>query len=302
MSVKTRAHVENISPQKAQMWLDDNYERQRPVRRKYVDFYASEMEKGRWRPTNPIAFAYLNGDRYLVNGQHTLLAIVSSGETLRFNPVHYHDVEAMSDIDDLYAHYDIGRGRTYVNSMNAYGIVDKTGLSSTAVNRISAAVKYIAGGFSSYPPLMANEDIIGLVFSRVSDYKLLDDAISPCGTVIRNKIMMQPTLAVALVTLEYQQKQAIEFWAQVAQTDGLFRGDPRLALHKALITMERTGRRFPNGYENKYFSAVAAYGWNKWFGGMEMTLLKPNIAESQVTFNGKIVIDGTPYDGKNNPT
>lgn len=303
MSIQTRSHVENISPRKAQSWLEDNYERNRPVRKKRVAFYVEEMKKGRWRPTNPIAFAYLNGDRYLVNGQHTLSAIVESGVTVSYNPIHYHDVEDEGDINDLYAHYDIGKSRTYSDSLGAYDIVRQTGLTKTAIDHISSAVRFIIGGFSRTRPLIANEDLISLVMARVDDYKLFEEATTPCDLLIRNRLRSQGVLSVVLITMEYQKKRALEFWSQVSQLDGLRRRDPRLALHKTLITMTAYGGDGTTaGFHTEAFSHVAAYGWNKWYNGHELSLVKPTMASSVATKGGKIVIDGTPYDGKNNPT
>lgn len=307
MAVMTRTHTENISPTKAELWLDENYSRQRPFDARRVQFYADEMRKGRWQPTNPIVFALLDGDRYLVNGQHTLEAIRQSGVTVKYNPVHYHEVEEESDMDHLYAHHDIGKARTYSDSLEAYRVVDRTGLHKSQVNKLSAAIRTIQAGIVADQgrrrslPLMANQDLIQLVMDRRDDFVAFDDAISPCDTLIRKKLQLAPVLAVALVTVEYQRRKALEFWSQVAKLDGLSRRDPRMTLHKALLVMQRSGGPVPDGYEHEHFASVAAYAWNKWYRNVPLTTIRPTVILDMVKRNG-FTIDGTPYDGKNNPT
>lgn len=289
------SHTENITPQKAKQWLDLNYDRQRPLSASKVAFYAGEMVKKRWHPTNPISFARKNGETILVNGQHTLAAVVKSGVTLKSNPVIYYQVEADDEIDNLYAHHDIGKGRSYSDSLRAYQVAENAGIPNSYVNYLSAAISYIKEGFPARYSRrdIAHEDLVELVFDWLPEFKAFLGAISPCDSDVRKKLITKPILAVALVTFRYQAEKAKLFWEQVAKINMLPRSDPRMALHRTLLTMTMaTGEN--DGYSPAHLSRACAYAWNKWFGGVSLVLLKPNVLK----VDRPISVHGTPYDGK----
>lgn len=307
MFYPTRATIENVSPAKAKMWLDENYNHNRPVRPLRVDFYAEEMLRGKWQPTNPIAFAYVpqRKERILINGQHTLHAVLKANQTLKSYPILQYTVERDGEIADLYAHFDIGSTRSYSDSLEAYGIPDKTGLTKTNLNKLSSGIKWMLKGFpkAGSPDkreLMSHDDLIDHLYNWLDEFKLLERTISPCQNSIRNKIFLRSVLPIGLLTLRHQEEQAIRFWRQVAQTDMLPKNDPRLALNKALIKMGQSGggaNPHPNAYRPGDFSRVVAYSWNKFFRGATIAYIKPAIA----TKVDPIKIVGTPFNGETNP-
>lgn len=69
--------VEFVSPAIAEKWLGLNTVNRR-VRRAYVSMYARMMQQGRWYP-KPLAICFDEKGK-LGNGQHTLMAIVESGQ------------------------------------------------------------------------------------------------------------------------------------------------------------------------------------------------------------------------------
>lgn len=67
-----------VTPELAGRWIKEKNNRNRPLSKSFVDAYALDMAKGRWKKThqNSIAF-YKDGN--LADGQHRLHAIVQSG-------------------------------------------------------------------------------------------------------------------------------------------------------------------------------------------------------------------------------
>ncbi len=87
---------EKITPKKAQEWLAQNKDN-RPRRPAVVDRYAAAMKRGEWKMNGEsIKF---NCDGRLIDGQHRLLAIVSSGCTIETYVVRGLPVDAFDTID-----------------------------------------------------------------------------------------------------------------------------------------------------------------------------------------------------------
>lgn len=76
--MKEKISIETITPEIAEKYLEDNYEKNRPMRQLVVNQYAEDMKTGNWifNPTAPIAFSK---EGYLLDGQHRLWACVQSG-------------------------------------------------------------------------------------------------------------------------------------------------------------------------------------------------------------------------------
>lgn len=70
----------DVTPAIARWFLDFNSDNRR-IRKAYVKKYAGLMTAGEWELTNDAIC--VTGERYLLNGQHRLLAVVESGCTVR---------------------------------------------------------------------------------------------------------------------------------------------------------------------------------------------------------------------------
>lgn len=78
--MKVFSELRVVNPATAQGWLDKNT-RNRPVKDRRVEFYASQMKAGEWRETGESVKFDVNGN--LLDGQHRLLAVVRSGATIK---------------------------------------------------------------------------------------------------------------------------------------------------------------------------------------------------------------------------
>ena len=74
--------VETITPSNASVILADCNLGNRPIRKRSVDFLASEMLSGSWQPFSADAICF-DQDGNLINGQHRLSAVVQSGVTVK---------------------------------------------------------------------------------------------------------------------------------------------------------------------------------------------------------------------------
>lgn len=84
MNTTETTRIELINPQIAQEYLTHNISN-RPVRDSIVKMYANQMKEGLWVLSNDsIAFS---ASGHLLNGQHRLKAVISSGATCEFNVI-----------------------------------------------------------------------------------------------------------------------------------------------------------------------------------------------------------------------
>jgi len=92
-----KAKVENVTPQLAAKWLERNYVGNRPLSQKRVDGFAADMKAGAWRLTHQGICFGANGD--LVDGQHRLHGVVTSGAAVRMLVVTDPSIKFHSPID-----------------------------------------------------------------------------------------------------------------------------------------------------------------------------------------------------------
>jgi hypothetical protein len=113
--------IENITPAKAEQWLNFN-KSNRKLRDGVVEKYASDMRNGKWT-TCPVPIAFYE-DNDLADGQHRLWAIVESGVAVKM-PV----ARGLQREDGL--NIDTGLGRTLVDNARISG--SDTGLTNTVI-------------------------------------------------------------------------------------------------------------------------------------------------------------------------
>jgi hypothetical protein len=84
---KTRATApkerwESVSPKKALSYLKKNFKDNRNLRKLHVDRLSNDMRDGRWAPHALDTRIAFDTDGRLIDGQHTLRAIIESGKTI----------------------------------------------------------------------------------------------------------------------------------------------------------------------------------------------------------------------------
>lgn len=210
--------IETVDPKTAQCWLELN-----KVNRRYRDElakrFARDMAEGRWLLTGePIQF---NIDGFLIDGQHTLSAIVKSGVTLRINVTRGLSREAQSCIN-------IGVSRTLSDQLTILGYSSPSILSPGARlaflwthKRLSLRVESVSG-----PEIQ----------EFLCENPELADAAQFASTV---RCVILPGVVCAatwrFIKLGHYQSLVHEFFRDLAtmRTDG--DGDPKSALLRRFI-------------------------------------------------------------------
>ncbi len=127
--------VETISPKEALKMLSHN-EGNRSVSERNVNFLLSEMRRGNWKITGHTI--KISKDGRLLDGQHTLQALVKFGKPL--------DLCVARGLDDeIFEVLDTGKGRTAADVLQISGFKNATALSGV----VRAILSYQAGMYVS---------------------------------------------------------------------------------------------------------------------------------------------------------
>jgi len=285
--------IVTVTPAMAEEWLSHNlWNRQRKRAEWQVDRLAIEMEKGRFTPGTQIHFGVLNGDPKLVNGQHTLGAIVKYGAPIQLS-VLYTDVADEKELGALYGRHDRHRGRTPHDAFLAAGLSHELNLSEQEVNSFGSGLKFVLMDFRR-PSVNLDVEISASVDRLADEMRqwqpaagMYFEAVREARHGMRGTYRRAPVVAVGLVTFQHQPSLATEFWAGAAGDDALGRNDPRRALNSFLAT-STSGHGDPINYMR-----AVANAWNKFYDRDDLQFLRPGDQGRM-----GITIKGTPYKSK----
>jgi hypothetical protein len=285
-----KSETVTVTPEMAENWLNHSlYERQRRRAEWHVNRLAIEMKKGRFMPGTQIHFGVLNGMNKLVNGQHTLAAIVRSRIPIDLS-ILYTPVQSEDDLGHLYGRHDRHRGRTPHDAFLGLGMADKLELAEQEVNALGTALRYILNDFRR-PSVHTNVEVatsVDFVAEAMDEWMIparyYFECIREARHGMKGAFRRGPVASVGLVTMRYQEERAREFWGGAAQDDALHRLDPRRALN-AFLLANSSGRGDPVTYIRNIATA-----WNKFYDDGTLHFLRPSDV-------GKIgvTIKGTPY-------
>ncbi len=295
------SNIKRVTPQMAEAWLKQNrYERQRNVRPRHVEFLAEEMRRGNFRQGTQIHFAEHEGCLHLVNGQHTLSAIVKSGI-----PQVLDICQTEEDPSIAYYRHDNGLKRTSADMFSSMCIPQEFGLTNTQTNALGAAVRFIEYNFhrdfsrSGKEMPVHPDDQLRLIREYGEYAETYFDIAVGRPKHMRHSIERSATLAVALVTLRYAYPtmgdMVTDFWKGAIFDDGLSAKDPRKAANVHLLTTGMGGGGQGYTIQTKtpeYSSRYIANCWNAWVDKREIGWTK--VMDQHVP----IIIRGTPFTGK----
>lgn len=273
----------------AHIRLNSQYERQRDINelnRKRIDI---EMTAGRFIPGTPIFFGVLpDRTMRLLNGNHTLEAIISSGKAQLLTLI-YCQVSDISECDRIYSTFDIHKQRSWLDALRAVG-ADKEIAMPT---KVMPAVGLIMHRFVPSHRNVEAAHSRAARFLAMRHYKeaaaLYHAALAGAPSPHRNPLLRSGVVAVALETLRYQPARAAEFWEGLAHDDGLEQGDPRKALLRFCLTHRAVG-----GQSATDFSRGSMQAWNAWWRSRSLMVIAP----SRIT---TILIRGTPWGTRRDP-
>lgn len=272
MNSKISTKICDVTPTMAQEWLaQHHFADQRSISGAHVARLATEMGRGRFMEGTTIHFAQLNGHSYLINGNHTLHAIVKSGVTIPLS-VLTSEVSSRTEVSRLYARHDINRRRDWNATIKASDL--KIAVPLMFKNAAAAALRILMEGLDSPSP--KNLEISysrDLRLDAMNEYREHIESFytAVCDSSSRNIKLMKRSgiMAVGIETVKWQPVKAFEFWNGIAKDDGLKKGDPRKTLLDYLL-----GSIGDHRYLQEQIKS-AALAWNAYYQGRSLTILRP---------------------------
>lgn len=303
---KNSAEFKLFTPDIAREYLAQyRYIGQRPYAPSHAKYLADEIMHDRFKPTSTIVVSKEpNGEKYLINGQHTLNAIILANKPQTAILVIYGSKDE-EDTAATYSVIDTNRPRGVADALAAFQLADSLGFTPTQLNAIGSGVKFIKSKFLSKGNKHSRVNPIDLKkwieeYSQVAHeyFEIIAGKPKEMGA----SPTRQSTISVALVTLRFSTraygKEKIEdFWRGSIFDDEIPSGDARKVAHRHLITAGITGgaavnvrykERFTTGYSSRYLANC----FNAFIEGRSITLTK--VIDASVP----IKIVGSPFSGK----
>lgn len=269
-------HKESYNPSDAEyVLLNRNYPGQRSIRSRHVNALVNEINNGRMRVGTAIAFCELpNGVKYLVNGQHTLSAIVKSMSPMTLTVENY-KCDDMHDVASVFATYDRQMSRGPSDIYHAYNFANEIGFTPTATGVFVTAVGFLyvelAKVITDRKP--APQEMMELsrpMAWRFSRYSEATDSTRKSKYKSRGTVV-----ALALITANHPKHH--DFWNGYASDDGLRYYDPRKQFLEFIKEHATSGGR-NNEHRTKINAItsfkVGAYCWNKYVTGAAIKSLQ----------------------------
>lgn len=282
-------HLTRVTVEQARDWLaHDLFEGQRAVRLWHAGFLAELMRAGKFRRGSKIEFCEFDGRRYLVDGQHTLTAIVLCRLAQDLLPV-VRPVARRAEIGEVYATFGRELQRQPGDVFAALGLARQLDFGAADLKMLNGAVRLVLNRFRRVSVMLdariARDAsfIAGGIEERQVPARLYLAALGLAPKPLVAPLRHHAVVAVALATLgaesEEVRKKALEFWEQVAMSDGLRRGDPRKALTDWLLR--------GTSHDAVTHAAYVAAAWNAFYEGKSLDLLRPiDMNKSGLTLRG----------------
>lgn len=252
-TAKLDAIVEHVTPETATDWLTRN-DSNRQIRERYVAQLVRDIRNGNWQMTGE-TIKFDTQDR-LLDGQHRLSAVVSSGITVPMLVVRGVDPSARDVIDS-------GVKRTAGDALRMHGHSDAILLASSA----RWAYLYDEGLlYSGLARVVSNADILAYVDAN----PLLSQAVN-IGRRAMSATDGAPTafVAAAFLTMRKDPHAAELFWTALTTGAGVPAGSPILALTSRLRYIKRN--RTPVSLVDQLSLILRA--WNAWRAGRSLQTL-----------------------------
>lgn len=272
--------------------LNELYPDQRGRDVDVIQDYALQMRHRTFRPWTVITFAVLNGRRFLVNGQHTLYALLAAGVTLPLT-IEERPVASWEELAQLYSTFDRHRRRHLRQLLKAKHLAQDVQLNQGQTENLASCLPLLCSGFAAVPRvggnlrMYVNNSSLREAFVRLwtPEAAIFYQNIKGAPGALSQNARRSAVMAVALVTIHFTGTDAEEFWHRVTTPDGLSTKDPQ---HRFHIFLRASAIK---DYEPHVYSRYVAAAWNAaWMGRTPQSLLTGDVA-------APIRLEGTPHTG-----
>lgn len=242
--------IVTVTPAMAKKWLTTN-EHNRNIKKSKVTVYARQMAAGEWQLTGQTIEFDTTGR--LIDGQHRLLAIIESGESIRLLVAKGVRPEAQSVLDT-------GAARTYGDVLSMQGVENATHVAAIA----KRLCKYESGFYNDGGNLVpANFEMADVITKHPGIHASASQAARLARGVLTPSVV---GMWHCLLT-ERDPYSAETFFTSLRDGIGLELGSPVLALRNRLDRDRQYGLRVNEAEQG----ALIVYAWNAFREGRSLT-------------------------------
>jgi hypothetical protein len=224
--------IKEVGLKDAERFLSfNNYEGQRPVRKKHVAMLAEEMNEGRFTFGN-IAVArqgWNGGDQMMANGQHTCIAILETGESIPA-VVEEYNCKTPEDFAALYRTFDNNAVRSLSEIAYPETRALKLDWTRKFIGIILAGISFIEGHTG-----MHKNKRVEYLKKYIKEGTFAHDILSPVSSSERRHMERGPVIAAMFLTFRKCAADAERFWEDVRDGENLPGKSPALKLRNYLM-------------------------------------------------------------------
>jgi len=277
-AIKERVSLEllEVSPEMAKEILECNYQHQRRLDPKHVNYLAFEMSMGRFMEGTKIHICVLGDDRFLINGQHTLNALIQSGkqQTLGVQTTICSD---STQVADCFAHEDGHLRRSKRTVYRGYNISKILGLSLADSELFASACEFLFMDLTGTLEDRKPTPIEIIHIAQQLKWRFDKIKIATRRGSVPYSVGVTG-LGLATANAEYYH----EFWDGVATGEQFTRNDPRKAYRDFLMGDHKTALQKQSWVKNSLaLFKVGAFCFNKFAAGKEIRQM--NVASALQT-------------------
>lgn len=252
-----------ITPTYAQYLLDKNISN-RPISKTTVRRYASEMRENRWITNGDTIKISKSG--HLIDGQHRLIAILSTGMSI--------EMGICNNVpDNAFVTYDKGKRRGHADDLSIAGFSNKN--HAAAINRIYYSW-CICGDKNKFYTNYGRQNVTDqILLDHAQQQKTMLEEALIIGQKLKKTISVTLTGAAYSILQEIDKSEAEVFFEII--NDGIFRdkNDPLKMLRDRLIKSKTSSFK-----EQTHILALIFKSWNLTKQGKKVKTLTWNRCES----------------------
>ena len=270
-----------VTPKKAQSYLDGTFDRNRPIVYDAVTHYKDQMAGGKFLNATPIILALVEETNrlVLVDGQHRFSAVVRWKKPMNFTIMTYY-LQTEDQLAELYATIDVGRARNLSDNVRAQGFQAESGLNQIEATRFVSAILWAE---TKRPAFTAKSTLAGSYSDQITRARgWLKEANEYFRIARQAKGVMllmarrKPVIACALITFRGQPSKAEQFWRGALLLDNVPADDARNQLHHKLIEAgTKNYTRRSQVMSAIGIAKVICTCWNAFVTNRPLTVVKP---------------------------
>jgi len=267
-------HSKKLTPERARHFMKMNgYIGQRNMSESHVLELMEKMKQKDFHEAQIARLRRLDGKERLINGQHTLEAVVRTGLS-QYMSLHtwvMEEGDTEVDVARVFSQYDVNKVRTRAAINWIYGCQINPDWTRDFVSAMGAALAWIASDYAD-GNVKISKDANGALFKEyLAECNFVHEICFQKASTSGPPHMLRAPVFTAMVnTWRTNRKDAAKFWQAVCEGEMLKKTDPAMKCREWLMshTLSKGPQLGPKRYASRHeFYSRCVGWWNEFRGG-----------------------------------